>query len=370
LIDWKERYSKGGVCDFRENYDFYFKWLTNKVASCFIIKNLPETINQTFLKTNLILNGIIGITQFNGTNLYACRGNLGGEPDEYYRPTRFIISNPVLGSKSMQIRDFKGKEQDGVLISNTDIDSLFMEGVFDCGLHTFINQTATLLADNIISINCAQINSRVTAFFTADSEGQAVAGEVILKKMYAGRPYQILRQDMIEKINVNPMSGNGGAITELVELHNYIIAQFLQNIGIKANDIRKKERMIQAEISEQDNLVQLSITEMLASWQKGFDEVNELFGTDIQVELNPILLPEVLNGLPTENDADYTESNIENDAPIESEDVKEKRTISETTEIQADASLEDMQEQLDEVIDVLTEGGDSIDEDTEDSQSP
>ena len=368
MIDWKERYSKGGVCDFRENYDFYYKWLTNKVASCFVIKNLPETINQTYLKTNLILNGIIGITQFNGTDLYACRGNLGGEPDEYYKPTQFIIANPVLGSKSMQIRDFKGRKQDGVLISNTDIDSLFIDGVFDCGLHTFINQTATLLADNIISINCAQINSRVTAFFTADSEGQAVAGEVILKKMYAGRPYQILRQDMIEKINVNPMSGNGGTISELVELHNYIIAQFLQNVGIKANDIRKKERMIQAEISEQDNLVQLSITEMLASWQKGFDEVNDLFGTNIQVELNPVLLPEVLNGLPIENDAESTEMNIENDVSTEKSEEEEERTISETEEIQADASLEDMQEQLDEVIDVLTEGGDSIDESTEDSQ--
>jgi len=57
-----------------------------------------------------------------------------------------------------------------------------------------------LLADNIVSINCAQINTRVEAVFTADSEGQAVAGEAVLKKLYSGQPYQVLRSDLVEKM--------------------------------------------------------------------------------------------------------------------------------------------------------------------------
>ena len=46
---WKEKYSSGGVCDFRENYDFYFKWLLNKVMSCIIIYDSIwkiDTINR------------------------------------------------------------------------------------------------------------------------------------------------------------------------------------------------------------------------------------------------------------------------------------------------------------------------------------
>lgn len=366
MKDWKERYSIGGVCDFRENYDFYFKWLTNKVASCFILRNLPSTMNETFTKVNLILNGLICVTQFNGTDLYSCIGNFGGEPDEYYRPTQFIIANPVLGSKNVQIRDFKGRKQDGVIISNTQIDGIFADGVFDCGLQTFINQTATMLADNIISINCQQINSRVSAFFTADSEGQAEAGENILKKMYAGRPYQIIRQSLFEKINVNPMSSNTGNITELVELHNYIIAQFLQNIGIKANDVRKKERLITAEIEEQDNLIQLSITEILASWQKGFNEVNDLFGTDIQVELNPILLPEILNDIPVESENDVSTEKTEPSQPSEGDEVnKDYMPNSESEE----TSLDDMKEQLKEVVNELVEEGGESENDNTESES-
>ena len=372
LIDWKEKYAKGGVCDFRENYDFYFKWLTNKVSNCFVLHNLPETINETFLKVNLILNGLICITQFNGTKLYACKGNLGGQPDEYYRPTQWIISNPVLGSKNVQIRDFKGIKQDGVVISNTDIDGIFSEGAFDCGLNTFINQTATLLADNIISISCNQINSRVNCFFLADEEGLATAGENILKKMYAGRPYQIIRQDVIDKITVNPMTANNGQnIAELVELHNYIISQFLQNIGIRSNDIRKKERLITAEVEEQDNLIQLSITEMLASWQKGFDKVNDLFGTNIEVTLNPVLIPDVISQFEQPENSvftEFSESDIqtqtvtEDDEQVKGKELEEQPAVDDEAEESTETMLDKQEETLKEVIEKLTdttEEGDS-----------
>lgn len=278
---WKEKYSAGGVCDFRENYDFYFKWLLNKVCSCFVINGLPETINQAYLKNELILSGMCCITDFGG-KLYACTGSLGGQPDEYYIPTVFVIANPILGSKQVK------RGEDGVVIFNTSVDELY-NGCFAAGLYQYINQTATLLADNIVSINANQINSRVCAFFVADSKAKALAGEVVLKKMYAGQPYQILEADLVEKINVNPIStaSTSSNITELVELNNYIISNFMQSIGIKANNDRKRERMITDEINSQNDCLGFSVLEVLASWQNGFDAVNEMYGTEISVSLSP-----------------------------------------------------------------------------------
>lgn len=278
---WKEKYSAGGVCDFRENYDFYFKWLLNKVCSCFVINGLPDTINQTYLKNELILSGMCCVTDFGG-KLYACTGSLGGQPDEYYIPTVFVIANPILGSKQVK------RGEDGVVIFNTSVDELYT-GCFAAGLYQYINQTATLLADNIVSINANQINSRVCAFFVADSKAKALAGEVVLKKMYAGQPYQILEADLVEKINVNPIStaSTSSNITELVELNNYIISNFMQSIGIKANNDRKRERMITDEINSQNDYLGFSVLEVLASWQKGFDAVNEMYGTEISVSLSP-----------------------------------------------------------------------------------
>ena len=299
-IHWKERYAQGGVCDFKANYDFFFKWLLNKVASCFYLKNLPETIDEWYTKTNLLLDGNICITDKLHGKLYSFIGALGGMPDEYYVPTIFTVANPILGSEQIKIGE------DGVVIYNTATDKFYGQ-TFCSGLFELINQTATLLADNIISINASQINSRVQAIVTADSDPQAVAAEVILKKLYAGRPYQVLRSDMVDKIQVNPMStaSVSSNITELVNLHNYIIGNFFQSIGIKTNNIRKNAHVLQEEIDAQDQYLQLSVLEILTSWQKGFDEVNKMYGTDIQVELNPVMLDEIVDmansNTPTED---------------------------------------------------------------------
>lgn len=291
---WKERFNDGGICDFKKNYDFYFKWLLSKTCSCVYIKNLPETLDEFYIKSTLFVDGDICISDFDG-KLYACIGAPGGEPNEYYAPTIYTIANPVLGSKMVKIG------QDGVVIYNTPLDK-YIPG----GLSGLIDQTATLLADNVISINSNQINSRVAAIFTADSDAQAVAGEAILKKMYAGAPYMVIRSDLIEKIGINPIAtANVSAnLTELVELNNYIIANYFQSIGIRSNNIRKKSHLLQDEVDIQNDYLQLSILEIITSWQKGFDEVNEKYGTDIQVELNPALMDTLLGGIKDDEPVD------------------------------------------------------------------
>jgi hypothetical protein len=362
-IHWKERFSKGGVCDFRENYDFFFKWLLNKVASCFVLENVPETINTTYLKTNLILEGNICITDF-GDKLYACIGSVGSAPNEYYIPRKFIIANPVLGSKTVTFLPEDGNIANGVVITNTDIDSLFS---FDVGLYELINQTATLLADNIISISCAQINSRITAIITAESGAQQTAAETTMKQMYAGRPYQVLQSDLVEKIMVNPIntSAVGNNLTELVELHNYIIGNFFQSIGIKSNNIRKKAHVLNEEIDSQNEFLKVSIMEMLTSWQKGFDKVNELYGTDIKVTLNPALVDTVLENNESDDFSPEMQETISNSEEVTDseyddtadEDTAENETNSEEISSENEDSdivseLEEAQEEITEVIEL------------------
>ena len=345
--NWQVRAGRGGVCDFRANYDFYFKWLTNKVMSCFIIRDhdkseRTKSINWDYFKLNCILDGAICITDFNG-KLYACIGNRGGEPDEYYVPTVFTIANPILGSKQVKIG------VDGVVIYNTKIDQFMFTGntpIFETGLYDLIAQTSALLADNIISINCCQINARVTTFFTADSTAQAVAGEEILKKQYAGKPYQILKSNILEKITVNPVnsSAQGQNITELVELHNYIIANFFQSIGIKSNNIMKRERLIRDEIESQDDFLQVSVLEILSSWQAGLDEVNAMYGTSFIVELNPVLIAELMQQL--DGTAEQEEAAAAGDGEPEAEQAEE--AIEEAAAEPEEDAAEDQSEEAEE----------------------
>lgn len=299
---WRNKFGKKGICDFNLNYRFYFKWLLNKVMNCFIIDggddDFAGTVNKSYTKMNLILDGMICFTDFadkggkTGNHLYSCVGNIGTEPDEYYVPVGYTISNPILGSKTVYWRDFKGHKQNGVLVFNTAIDkySAGLEG-FDCGLFGLIHQTATLLADNIVSINCCQINTRVQTLFTADSEVQQVAAENILKELYAGTPFKVLRQDLVKKITITPTANasTSQSITELVELNNYIIANFFKNIGVESNNNMKRERLVVPEVAAQNAFISLSLTEMLEAWTRGFNEVNDFYGTDFKVELNPVI---------------------------------------------------------------------------------
>ncbi len=392
MIDkWRVKFNKGGVCDFTQNYNFFFRWLTNKVCQCITIDGLPDSINETYLKTNLILDGNICITDF-GKKLYACIGNRGGQPDEYYVPTIYTIANPILGSKQVEI----GKT--GVVIYNTETDML-TDFDFTGGLYDLISQTATLLSDNIISINCAQINGRVTSIITADSNAQALAGEAVMKRMYAGSPYQILRSSLVNKINVNPIasSTSSGMLTELVELHNYIIANFFQSIGIKSNSVRKKDTMIRDEINSQNEFIALSIMEILQSWQAGFDKVNKMYGTDIHVSLNPVLSnsflqdigivedpePEVHNQFTDESElVENQETETEEIQQITADDeepVKQEVEETETEQVEETESesvaeqIEDAKETIQEIIDAIndTEGGeeDNEPESNEDMES-
>lgn len=372
MISWRDRYGDGGICDFSLNYNFYFRWLLNKVMQIINIKGLEGTkINQNYLKSQLIMDGNICITDYEaGINheagIYAVTGNLGGEPDEYYIPTVYTCANPILGSKQVYRKDWNGNKKNGVIIFNCDIDELGVNS-WTNGLYDLISQTATLLADNIVSINCQQINSRVQVFFTADGEGAATAGELVLKKMYAGSPYQILRGDVLDNLQVNPVSHQGVAnnITQLVELQNFIVANFFQSIGIKGNNVMKRERLIEAEIDEQNDMVALSLLEMVTSWEKGFREVNEMYGTDIHVELNPVLIREI---------ADQFETNVTTDEPVEetSATVEEEsqepeteetdvETVEETEESQPEPEeegsvtevIEELESVVDEVIDTI-----------------
>lgn len=186
----------------------------------------------------------------------------------------------------------------------------------------------------------------------------------------------MLRQDLVDKININPIAQTGHAqtITQLVELHNYIIANFFQSIGIKSNNIMKKERLITDEIESQDDFVQLSILEILSSWQRGFDEVNRLYGTEIYVELNPVLIREIADEFSGESEAstEATSKSIEsfsNEPVSDTNEATESDTeqseqsesmVEETEEESPKDVIEEEEEVVEEVVDIIN---DTVEED-------
>ena len=312
-----------GICDVAENYNFYFQYLLSKLHSMFVWHNLPETIDVDSLNNQLFLNGMTCFTKFND-KLYCLEGNVGGKPNEYYYPTTFTIANPVLGSKQATIL---GSNQDSVLMYNSRTDKQTMWILSGGGLFQLIKQTATLLADNIVSISTAQINSRIQAVFTAESQAQANTAEMIIKDLYAGKPYRTVPGDELEKFTVQGINNTAmpNIIAQLVELQQFIIGQFYQNIGIKFNSTNKKERLITDEINFQDDFLAVNLYTMLESRKEAVEKINELFGTDISVELSEILKPVIEDAVQETEDETPEESNQDNNSDENSEDNKTKK---------------------------------------------
>lgn len=75
---------------------------------------------------------------------------------------------------------------------------------------------------------------------------------------------------------------------------------FLTTFGIDNNpNPEKKERQNITEVESNSQLLAINLQSRLASWQEGFDIVNELFGLDIEVEINQ----EVMDLVRTLSDA-------------------------------------------------------------------
>lgn len=268
-------------------FQFFVGQLYDSVSRVILLDNIPTDNDYDFIIENLIMCGhIAAVPTKSGFRLL--NGVLGGKRNEFYRPTEIIVDNPVLGD----IRAVNDKE--GKMIYLTPHDRLHTPPVGFGGLSDLIGSTAQLLADNTASINIAQINGRVLAVYSAGNQQEATAAEIILKEMYKGQPYKVVSgQNILSKFDVNPIASSvtSSMLKELVELRQYILAQFWNAIGIDANFNMKRERLVSAEVEANATSLKVPISTILSELNSGFDVCNEIFGTDIHARLNPEFKP-------------------------------------------------------------------------------
>lgn len=307
--------------DVKRLYQHYFAMLYNAASSVIVTNgiNTIETDRDYFYQNLLLIGNILFFRK--GEKIYAVHGSPGGEPDAFRMPTRLVYANPILGSGEV----IEGKT--GVLVALTPSDRLFFSTTYGGGLYSLIASTAQLLADNTSSINCAQINGRVQTVFTSESSSESTAAEIILKDMYTGKPYRVIPSEILSKFSVQPIaqSVTSSMLMELVELRQYILAQFWNSIGLDANFNMKRERLITAEVEANSAALKVPIQTILDELNFGFEKVNTLFGANLKAELNPeykkVIEATQENGInTTENNERGDEDDKKADSENESKD--------------------------------------------------
>lgn len=267
-------------------YSHFYKELYNAASRIILIDNLPEKADINFVMTHLLTVGTIACVKIED-EIYMTNGYLGGARDVNYYGTRVIGSNPILGSYDVE----RGVEGDVIFLTpfdNVPLDDCGLNRT-DGGIHSLIKFTAALLADNISSINSAQINGRVQAIVTAEDSTVASTAEAALKELYAGKPYKVLTEDIYKRIHVNPISASVSShqLIELIEVQQYIRAMFWNAIGIDANYNMKRERLINAEVEANFAALKVPVSTMLNSLNASAEKVNKCLNTEIHFRLNP-----------------------------------------------------------------------------------
>lgn len=277
---------KFDILDKEKNFRKYvlmFLRITNRI---FKYTGLPDTIPARNLEKLLQMKGVIFFYKTNpafsaanterlGEGLYVFTGGYGGAENVYYEPTVANIANPCCPDIPQNLEIGK----DCCVMWN---DS------FKQGLLPIIQKYAFLMVESDISILDAEYNLRIQSLIQASDDRTRASAELWLQQVIAGKPGIIAGKSLDPEtaLATKPFATGGqtNAMSQLIEMHQYLKASFLNEIGLNANYNMKRERINSAESElNNDGLLPL-VDDMLREREDALVEINKMFGTDIKVE--------------------------------------------------------------------------------------
>lgn len=254
------------------NVNNYVKYMLNRSLAMFKYHNLPDTIPQEELEKMLQCAG--GCVWYKHENdLYVFNATLGGEGDVYNRPTKAVISNPALKLTTECI---------------IDEDCVFMQNDTMCmGLVPMYQKYCTILNETDITMILATINKRVQILLSANDDNTVASAKKFIENIENGKLGVIAESKLFDSLKTSTVAtSNTNSLQDIYQLQQYVKASMYNEIGLGANWNSKKERLAVAEVeTNSDNLYPL-VDDMLNNRRKALEKINEMFGTDIQVEFN------------------------------------------------------------------------------------
>lgn len=265
-----------------ENGYWYWFWkLYNIVVDMFDYDNLPEGISKEGIENNLILLGHCSFIRKRDGKLFTPFSRVF-DFDEYYQPTKMVYANP-------RIVDYKTYliGENCEVIYNTSMKYRVWNMKTDSGLYTFIARYARMLADIESTVDIYIVNMRETSYPTADGEPTANSIKAFFDKLALGERAVISDNSIINKFRTvdmgrpNPKDG----INDLLIARDKVLEMFYRDIGVKMYN-PKKAQVNEDELQVNNQLLLISLDDMLKARVEGLEKVNKMFDTNITVSLN------------------------------------------------------------------------------------
>ena len=249
--------------------------MLTRTSKMFEWKNLPNTIPKIELEKLIQINGTAIFTKVED-KYYVFYGGLGGVPNVYYRPTIAIVANPFLKfDKQLEI------DKDCVTIDND---------IWRKGLMPMLNKYASLIAECLISIRWATINSRIPFLLDADNDNTKEEMEDLVDHIIKGDKIKIIGHNVSQEgaKTLEYSANRSTTIRDLIETLQYLKAHWYNDLGIQSNYNMKREAISAGEAAlGEDALVPL-IDQMLDMRKEACEKINKMYGLNLSVELSSV----------------------------------------------------------------------------------
>lgn len=290
-----------------ELVEYYMANMFNRTLMMFEWKNLPDNMDSFDMEKFTQLKGftLFIYDENDGSRYYVLEGSKYDNISWNYEATKSLIVNPAL----------KGLEQKYEIGKNC----VLIRNDYVCvGLYPIIEKNSIDIANTDISIRYAQFNTRFKTLFTASDDNDKDSVDGIIENIWNGlKPAAVVTNDLYKKSieGIQYSHSQNTDIKDLIELKQYQLAQFFIELGINANYNMKKESVSADEFRMNDDALMPLIDQMLACRKKACKQINDLFGLNIDVELNSAWLKiakEVVNEVKQEEaEVDKTEAEAE-----------------------------------------------------------
>jgi len=305
----RDRYRVYNVLDKSMAVKTYIRQWQNRIKSAFKWVNLPDTVPQRALEALLQDEAGYAIFFKEGENFYVDFGGLGGTDENVnYEVSKGIITNAPLNlERTVYFKNNLKNEQDAVLIRN-------VPDILTCEELVF-SRYAKLLAETDITLELALMQSRAMLMMMAEDDDQLKAIDNYIKNIETGNIVSIKTDNTTtdEAIKVQPYSTSmHQALTDINECYQFLKASMLQDMGISANNNNKRESIMSSESELITSGLTTLIDTMYNCRKEACEEINTLFGLNIDVQFDGVWKRAILQDNVLEEEDDKEIGGTEN----------------------------------------------------------
>lgn len=214
--------------------------------------------------------------------------------DEFTMGKAVPIKLPSLNGNIQEIEGIYASNQkvasltvheDCELVYLTSTDNIYFQGQPKChGYFDLICRYASILADIDTTLTCVTVNERAFAVITSPNSNVTKKLKPVIKEMQNGNTALVVEENLIGNIQINPMKSDLNSYKNISEMHNFVLCEFYQQLGINAPwSSLKRERVQSAELESSDEMSNANFHGDILRVQSCFDIINKKYNQNLQI---------------------------------------------------------------------------------------